>query len=72
MGELALLLREDGWLALSTKLSRAIAEGTVAITLTTRERQAIIDALSNRADGLIGLKGALREGHGAPTAPPSA
>jgi hypothetical protein len=35
VGELALLLQEDGWLALSTKLSRAIVERTVAIPLTT-------------------------------------
>jgi hypothetical protein len=70
VGELALLLQEDGWLALSTKLSRAIVERTVAIPLTTRERRAIIDVLSDCPDGLIGLKHALRDGP--PTTPPSA
>jgi hypothetical protein len=71
VGELALLLQEDGWLALSTKLSRAIIESTVAIPLTTSERLAIIEALSDCPDGLIGLKDALRDGNGAPTTPPS-
>jgi hypothetical protein len=72
VGELALLLQEDGWLALSTKLSRAIVERTVAIPLTTRERLAIIEALSDCPDGLIGLRDALRDGTGLPTSPPPA
>jgi hypothetical protein len=71
VGELALLLQEGGWHALSTKLSRAIAEGTFAIPLTTRERLAIIEALADCPDGLIGLRDALRD-KGSPTTPPPA
>ena len=62
VGELALLLQEDGRLALSTKLSRAIAERAIAVALTTREREAIIEALSNCPDGLIGLRDTLLGG----------
>ena len=60
VGELALLLQENCWLALSTKLRRAIAEGATTVALSTREREAIVVALSNCPDGLIGLRDTLR------------
>jgi hypothetical protein len=43
MGDLALQLQSCGNLALSTKLSRAVTEGAIAVELEDREREAILE-----------------------------
>lgn len=47
VGDIALRLQERGNLALSTKLSRAVTEGAIAVELNQAEREAVVEALAD-------------------------
>jgi hypothetical protein len=56
MGDLALQVQSCGNLALSTKLSRAVTEGAIAVELDDGEREAILEALVDCPPHLVRVR----------------